>query len=232
MVAVCARDRETDAASAAMADVVMTARRDGWREAHDASIPGPHLNPQPIGWHGAGWARAFGVGSFGMKAWQYTALICACLISGGAARETPLPIAIFPFGFDDTSLQGEIQGRRPDEQARLAAIGGELRDMVLKSGCCTAVPVADPPAGNVGACGGCEVDAARKAGARIAVIGWVQKVSNLILNINVVARDVATGKVISAGSVDIRGNTDESWSRGLSYLVRNRLHPSDWQVDR
>jgi hypothetical protein len=24
-------------------------------------------------------------------------------------------------------------------------------------------------------------------------------------------------------SVDIRGNTDESWSRGISYLVRNRL---------
>jgi len=53
-------------------------------------------------------------------------------------------------------------------------------------------------------------------------------VSNLILNINVVARDVTTGRVIGAGSVDIRGNTDESWSRGLSYLLRNRLHPSEW----
>jgi len=210
----------------------MTARRDGWREAHDASIPGPHLNLQPIGWLGVRWGRDFRVGSFGMKAWQYTALICACLISGGAGGDTPLPTAIFPFGFDDTSLQGELQGRRSDEHARLAAIGGELRDMLLKSGCCTAVAVTGLPAVNVGACGGCEVEAARKAGARIAVIGWVQKVSNLILNINVVARDVVTGKVIGAGSVDIRGNTDESWARGLSYLVRNRLHPSDWQVGR
>ena len=24
-------------------------------------------------------------------------------------------------------------------------------------------------------------------------------------------------------SVGIRGNTDESWSRGMSYLIRNRL---------
>jgi len=77
-------------------------------------------------------------------------------------------------------------------------------------------------------CRGCEVSLARKAGAAISVTGWVQKVSNLILNITVVARDVTTGMVISAGSVDVRGNTDESWSRGLSYLLRNRLHPSEW----
>ena len=77
-------------------------------------------------------------------------------------------------------------------------------------------------------CDGCELDLARKVHAAISVTGWVQKVSNLILNINLVARDVATGKVISAGSVDIRGNTDESWSRGLSYLLRNRLHPQQW----
>ncbi len=78
-------------------------------------------------------------------------------------------------------------------------------------------------------CNGCDVDLARKAGARISVTGWVQKVSNLILNINLVARDVATGQVIGAGSVDIRGNTDESWSRGLSYLMRNRLRPAEWR---
>ena len=78
-------------------------------------------------------------------------------------------------------------------------------------------------------CDGCDVELARKTAAKISVTGWVQKVSNLILNINVVAREVGTGKVIEAGSVDIRGNTDESWSRGLSYLLRQRLHPSDWR---
>jgi hypothetical protein len=51
----------------------------------------------------------------------------------------------------------------------------------------------------------------------------VQKVSNLILNINVAIRDVATGHVIQAQSVDIRGNTDETWSRGLSFLVSELL---------
>ena len=53
--------------------------------------------------------------------------------------------------------------------------------------------------------------------------GTVQKVSNLILNINVYIREARRPNRVTAYSVDIRGNTDESWSRGLSYLVRNRL---------
>ena len=53
--------------------------------------------------------------------------------------------------------------------------------------------------------------------------GTVHKVSNLILNINVTVRDAGSGQAVRAGSVDIRGNTDESWLRGVSYLVRNRL---------
>jgi len=51
----------------------------------------------------------------------------------------------------------------------------------------------------------------------------VQKVSNLFLNINIYLRDVHTGRLIAAMSADLRGNTDESWSRATRYLVRNRL---------
>jgi Protein of unknown function (DUF2380) len=49
----------------------------------------------------------------------------------------------------------------------------------------------------------------------------VQKVSNLILNINVYMEDAESGKMKFARSIDIRGNTDESWRRGLDYLLRN-----------
>ena len=51
----------------------------------------------------------------------------------------------------------------------------------------------------------------------------VQKVSNLILNMNIYLRDVHTGQIVTAVSADLRGNTDESWSRAMSYLLRNRL---------
>ena len=51
----------------------------------------------------------------------------------------------------------------------------------------------------------------------------VQKVSNLILNINVYMADVANDKMTFIKSVDVRGNTDESWSRSMTYLLNNYL---------
>ena len=62
-------------------------------------------------------------------------------------------------------------------------------------------------------------------GADLAAVGWVQKVSNLILNVNMQIREVGSGRLVRAGSVDIRGNTDEAWRRGIVYLFERRLYP-------
>jgi hypothetical protein len=35
--------------------------------------------------------------------------------------------------------------------------------------------------------------------------------------------DVAAKKLVFVHSVDIRGNTNESWTRGLTYLLKNYL---------
>jgi hypothetical protein len=72
-------------------------------------------------------------------------------------------------------------------------------------------------------CNGCERDFALDAGADWAAWGTVQKVSNLILNINVYIEDARTKKMEFVKSVDIRGNTDESWQRGLDYMLRHYL---------
>jgi hypothetical protein len=66
-------------------------------------------------------------------------------------------------------------------------------------------------------------DLAAAVGAKQAITGTVQKVSNLILNINIYMWDVEKGEQTGGTSVDIRGNTDESWARGVSYLVRHRV---------
>jgi Protein of unknown function (DUF2380) len=76
---------------------------------------------------------------------------------------------------------------------------------------------------NLQACGGCDRRLAKDIGAALALTGTVQKVSNLILNINMVVRDVATGKVVAAGSADIRSNSDASWFKGVDWLLRNRI---------
>jgi hypothetical protein len=73
------------------------------------------------------------------------------------------------------------------------------------------------------ACGGCDVQYAQQVGADLAVTGVVQKVSNLILNMNIYLRDTHTGNLVTSMSADFRGNTDESWSRAAGYLLRNRL---------
>ena len=72
-------------------------------------------------------------------------------------------------------------------------------------------------------CNGCERDFGRKAGADWAAWGTVQRVSNLILNIKVYMENVPATKMEFVKSVDIRGNTDESWRHGLDYMLRHYL---------
>jgi hypothetical protein len=139
-----------------------------------------------------------------------------------------LRLAVFNFELIDTSLEGQVFGARADEQKRLAMISDELRHLLIDEGGYTVVdlaPAADAiaKAGLLFGCPGCAADIAKRLGARLALTGTVQKVSDLILNINVYVWDTQSGQERYQTSVDIRGNTDESWSRGLSYLVRNQL---------
>ena len=145
----------------------------------------------------------------------------------GAAGTQVLRAAVFDFDLVDTSLEGASGTVRGDEAARLALISDTLRRMVAERGI-TVVDLAPAreriaKAAPLTRCNGCDLELARELGAELAVTGSVQKVSNLILNINVMIRDARDGQAVRGGSVDIRGNTDESWSRGISYLVRNRL---------
>jgi len=156
------------------------------------------------------------------------------LCSGGMAapaQARALRVAIFDFELIDTSLEGATNGPRADETARLVRLGDQLRMLVTNSGKFEVIDIApvrtEAHTANLQACGGCDADFAQKLGAEVSITSTVQKVSNLILNINLYARVVATREPLVAMSVDIRGNTDESWSRGLEYLVRTRFLPSD-----
>jgi hypothetical protein len=72
-------------------------------------------------------------------------------------------------------------------------------------------------------CNGCELDIAQALQAERVLLGWVQKVSNLILNINIRIEDAATGAILLNKSVDLRGNTDETWRRGVAALVASMV---------
>ena len=149
------------------------------------------------------------------------------LLTAGLARANSLKTAVFDFELVDTSLQGEVSGPRTDESERLVRIGDQLRTEMAVSGKFQLLDISSINAAahgsNLQACGGCDVQYAKQLGADLAVTGVVQKVSNLILNMNIYLRDVQTGRLVTSMSADLRGNTDESWSRAMSYLVRNRL---------
>jgi len=142
-------------------------------------------------------------------------------------RADPPKLAVFDFELMDTSLQGELDGPRADERDRLMRVGDQVRKELAESGKFQLLEISKVNAAahgsNLQACGGCDVQYAQQLGADLAMTGVVQKVSNLILNINIYLRDVHTGALVTSMSVDLRGNTDESWSRATSYLGRNRL---------
>ena len=158
----------------------------------------------------------------------FCALVVALPLS---AQARGLRVAIFDFELIDTSLEGATNGPRADETARLVRLGDQLRTLVTSSGKLEVIDIAPVRAeahkASLQACGGCDADFAQELGAELSITGTVQKVSNLILNINLYVRVVATRAPLVAMSVDIRGNTDESWSRGLEYLVRTRFLPSE-----
>jgi len=155
------------------------------------------------------------------------AAICLMLTIEVPAHADVPKLAVFDFELLDTSLQGEVNGPRKDEQDRLMRAGDQFRRELTQSGRFQVLDIAPVTAAahasNLQACGGCDVRYAAQIGADLVLTGVVQKVSDLILVMTVYLRDVRTGRLVTAISADMRGNTDESWSRVASYLVHERL---------
>ena len=152
-------------------------------------------------------------------------LVMAC---GTVALAAPVPTAVFGFEFFDDTLDTR-ESMRAEQAERLKLVNGEVLALIVASGEMAPVDLA-PQAARMAddapfyKCNGCEVDIARAAGARLEVVGVVRKISNLILSLSLEVREVeGQQKVVRAGQVDIRGNTDESWLRGARYLMKNRI---------
>ncbi len=160
-----------------------------------------------------------------MKLHRLLLLLPAALLLAAAspALAEGRRLALFPFDLVNTSMEptrpdelARLEALRPLAEERLEAGGYELVDTApVAAEAAKAAPLRD--------CNGCELRLAKELGADLVALGWVQKVSNLILNVNLQVREVATGRLVEAGSVDIRGNTDESWRRGVVYLVNRRI---------
>lgn len=68
------------------------------------------------------------------------------------------------------------------------------------------------------------------AGVDYVVTSWVQVVSNLIINLNLVLRDAETGEVIKTSFNDIRGNNNSTWRGGTNFNLENFFQEYHQQV--
>jgi hypothetical protein len=158
-----------------------------------------------------------------LGAWLALAFMLLLPAVPGMRAEAAQSIALLGFELVNTSPAPTS----PQETRRLASLDEQAAAAFAAHGyeVVDTTPIAGrlEAAGSLRGCNGCDIDLGRALHADLVAFGWVQKVSNLILNINLEVHDIASGRLVDAGSVDIRGNTDESWRRGLDYLLKNRI---------
>lgn len=141
------------------------------------------------------------------------------------AQDPPPPGTATWFGlhYIDSSTEGAINGIREDETTRLEMTEDFVAADLTERGFTLTEPPAEAVASirNPVHSNGADARIAREMGSDYVIAGEVQKVSNLIQSINLHLRDAETGQTLKAGSVEIRGNTDDAFRRGYSYLLRN-----------
>lgn len=164
-------------------------------------------------------------------------LLSPTLFFGPAAAQAPAKLLVFDFELVDTSQEG----LHPDHPGRLERLTALLRDGLGRDGRYAVTGIHDSPVAadapaSLQSCNGCELDLGRRAGADIVVTGFIHKISSLILNIRITMRRVGTGAkgggekggdIVAAEIVDIRGDNERSWQRGVEWLLRHRLLTND-----
>jgi hypothetical protein len=155
------------------------------------------------------------------------ALACA---SGVQAQEKPRPLklAVFDMELDDFTAGGPLAGETPEETERLKRMSALARRLLMESGLFAPVEMGgamDSRAKDhwLRKCDGCEAEIARGLGADLSFLGYFRKISRMEQFLEIRVRDARTGELLNLSNTDLRNETDESWSRALTYLIKNRL---------
>ena len=155
---------------------------------------------------------------------RWTGISLIAFVSAFAAQAGE-NVAFFGLTMLDTSLQTTELGQDPAELQRLEMLEALVAERFQAAGytLMDLAPIQEDldRIVNPAKCYGCDARMGTELGADFVLVGEVQKVSNLILTMNLQMRDAETGELVKGRVVDIRGNTDESWLRGMTYILKN-----------
>lgn len=166
------------------------------------------------------------------------AAVALCCWAGYGAAEAlppataPTKIAVFAFELEDFSAAGK-QGTAPAETSSyLAQATEEAKQQLIASGRyslidAAGVDITAAKGQGLRNCGGCEAPIARRLGADQALIGVVTKISMTEYIVRFQISDAQNGQVISSFSTDLRMGAAYSWSRGVRWLMQNRMLTSN-----
>ena len=155
-------------------------------------------------------------------------VLTASLIAGAVAStaHAAVKVAVFEFELRHGDIVPGTPSKKEAEDKRRAMITERLRHHLAEAGfeVVDTGPFAKKvAAANLQACGDCAADFARELGADYAFTGVVYKVSELVLSMSVLVHAAAASQPVTSATVDLRGNTDESWRRAIDYLYRHVL---------
>jgi hypothetical protein len=156
------------------------------------------------------------------------------------ARTAVKKIAVLDFALVDTSMAGQMWGTDPVDRTRLRLLESQVRKTLAKSGKYTVLDIRPHRAlterlrakQDFFDCHGCDLDVGKALGADLVLVGWVQKVSNLVLYLSMVMRNVHTGKLGRQGSVELKGNSDATWNEGATYVLKYDILSNPAGADR
>jgi hypothetical protein len=159
------------------------------------------------------------------------ALAILAVPSSEAAEPDPVKIAVFDFELVDKSAGGSVTGQDAIDTQHLQASTADARRMLSASGRYSIVDASSAmdevmSAGGIQHCNGCEGSLATKLGADQAMVGVVTRVSRTEYTLQILVRDSQTGAVVSNDFTGLRMGTNDSWPRGVKWLMNNRILPT------
>jgi hypothetical protein len=142
------------------------------------------------------------------------------------SAETRARLAILPFEIVDNT---PVPGGDVRNEAMLNKLTQFVGDQIEASGLFQVTPqskvneaVRNADLGTyMHTCNRCEYDIAGQLRASQVMVGWVYKMSILILTMHIEIKDVASERTLFSKAYDFRGDNEKAWLRAAKYMVRD-----------